>query len=187
MPAACEGVACEVIVVSDFAPDKSAVYDQWLQRERRGTVDACNAACAHAYGEWIFLTNDESIIQPGAIKALLDVAWMTPYCLWAPQHVPNYDFHYFGKKFVPFPFVHRDLLDAVGGLFDPAYKCFYADPDLSLRVYEKGYTVQTIERAIVEHNNGQDEAKLQNMSQYMARDQATFRTRWGHLGEFCDC
>lgn len=194
MNEACEGAACEVVVVADFPLDifgnsLSALTMPliWIKRERRGTVDAANAALKHARGEWVFLTNDETIIQPGAVKAMLAVAWTSHYCLWAPQHVPAYTFQYFGKPFVPFPFVHKDLLAQVGGLFDPAYKCFYADPDLSLRVYDKGFSVQTIDGAAVHHANGQDEAKLLNMQQYMAGDQATFRARWSHLGEFCDC
>lgn len=185
---ACGDLPYEVVVVADFdMPESVPVSCIWLKKERQGVVDAVNTAFDWSSGSHVFLFNDESTLDSFSLKILHDESVRDPRCLLGPAHVPHYTFAYYGLNFVPFPFAPRDLFIKIGGLLDPVYKSFYADPDLGLRAHACGVTVRTVEQAIIRHDNGQDEAKLQNLSQYMAIDQATFRERWKHLGEFRDC
>jgi hypothetical protein len=187
-------VPYEVVVVADFGPEVLACNNirehlrcQWLQRPRRGPTNATIEAYSVSQGEYVFAFNDESTLDPNALEVLYDEASRNPWVLYSPRHVPHYDFVYYGKPFVPFPFMHRDLTAMLGGLFDPAYHAFYADPDLSMRAHAAGVPVRIVNEAVINHYNGNDDAKVQNVSRYMAADQATFRARWDHLGVFCDC
>ena len=188
--AAAEGLSHEVIVVADFPPDPDWAMPlpvRWIVCPRRGPVDAVNMAYRVALGEYLFLCNDESSLEPGALSRLWSAAVDAPDALLAPEHYPAYRFVYYGKLFVPFPFAHRGVFTKLGGLLDGAYRAFYADPDLGLRAHAAGVAIRTVEGSVIRHYNGHDEAKQGNVSQYMAMDQATFRGRWDHLGAFCDC
>ena len=188
--AASEGLPHEVIVVADFDPDPSWALPttvRWIQCPRRGPVEAVNVAYRSALGEYVFLLNDESILDPRALSHLYRAAIDTPDALLAPEHRPGYRFVYYDRPFVPFPFAHRDVFARLGGLLDLAYRAFYADPDLGLRAHVAGVPIRTVEGSVIRHHNGHDAAKQDNVTAYMAADQATFRARWDHLGEFRDC
>jgi GT2 family glycosyltransferase len=183
-----------VIVVADFDSFTLAglgvdelEHCTWLLRERQGVVAAVVEACAAARGTHWFLFNDESILDAGALELLYHASLREPACLFGPLHLPRYTFQYFGHEFIPFPFAHRDVFAKLGGVLDPAFKSFYADPDLGLRAHAAGVPMRTVEEAVLRHHNGQDDAKVQNMAQYMRSDQVTFRAKWAHLGAFSDC
>jgi GT2 family glycosyltransferase len=184
--AAAGAVSYEVVIVADF-PQPEDVDCCWIVRERRGVVDAVTRACEFARGRYLFLFNDESTLDPEALERLYHEAEACPGSLLTPQHVPAYTFEYFGRAFAAFPFAHRDVLAHVGGLLDPVFKSFYADPDLGMRAHAASVPIRTVEGAIIRHNNGSDAVKAQNVAQYMASDQDTFRMRWKHLGIFRDC
>jgi len=179
-------VSVDVIIVADF-PKPSDVDCTWVVRERRGVVDAVVRAWEDVKGQCVFLFNDEATLDPDALEILYHEAMADPDSLLTPQHVPAYTFAYFGKPFAAFPFAKRDLFVRLGGLLDPVFKSFYADPDLGMRAHAAGGPIRTVERAIIRHNNGHDDVKVSNVAQYMALDQQTFRMRWKHMGTFRDC
>ena len=109
-------------------------------------------------------------------------------CILTPKHLPAFNFEYYQRPFAPFPFVHRKVIDALNGVFiDPAYKAFYADPDLSMRALTSNIPVYTCETAEIYHpNNMSCPAHVHNVNAYLDQDRATFRARWDHLGKFVD-
>jgi GT2 family glycosyltransferase len=178
----------EVVIIADFdQPHDLPPTCRWVRRERHGVVDAVNVGCAHARGEYFFIINDESYLAQGALERLYHAAQHDPRAIYAPQHQPYYKFVYYGIDFAPFPFVRQDVVRELGGLLDPAYKAFYADPDLSLRAHAKGVPIRVVEDATIYHHNGHDASKAEHLARYRAGDQATFRARWDHLGLFRDC
>jgi hypothetical protein len=140
-----------------------------------------------AHGDYIFLFNDESVLEPKSLELLHAEAVSNSERILTPLHLPVYTFQYYGIPFAPFPFGHRDLFKRIGGVADSAFKAFYIDPDLGMRAHQHGVPTQVVEAAVLHHHNGHDEAKQQNVNQYMATDQATFRAKWDHLGAFYDC
>lgn len=77
---ACSGDRCpfEVIVVDDASPDDSPavlVTIEGLHYQRNeanlGFVDSCNAGAAAARGEFIVFLNNDTLVQPGWLDALL--------------------------------------------------------------------------------------------------------------------
>lgn len=180
-------VAYQVVIVADWGPEDWP-HTTWIVRERRGPIDAVNIGMREATGEWIFLFNDESVLEPGSLAALYAYSLMNPDQVLTPYHTPPYRFEHYGKPFAPFPFVHVDVVRRLGGLFDPAYRGFYADPDFSMRAHAAGIPITTVDAAVIHHGNGTDEVKRHNWDAYFTGDQATYRARWDHVfGEFHDC
>lgn len=187
IPEAAGTIAYEIIVIADFVLDGPPIkHCTWLTRERRGVVDALNAGMAHAQGEYVFSFNDESVLDRNALQFLYDEAEDDEVRILTPQHLPIFNFSYYGISFAPFPFVQCELLEALGGIADPAFRAFYADPDLSLRAHAQGIPVQVVEDAIIRHCNDHDQPHHENVSTYLTADRAAFRVRWDHLGEFRD-
>jgi GT2 family glycosyltransferase len=184
--AACVGLSYEVIVVADFPEPAPApcLHMTWIQSDRRGVVDAVNRAEQQATGAYWFTFNDESVLEPGAIAALYREA--SPLEILTPRHVPPFRFEYYGRPFPPFPFVDRELLRVLGGLLDPAYRAFYADPDLGMRADKMGIPVRVVDDAVIHHANNHDANHWQAVDAYLNADRATFRSRWDHLGTFED-
>lgn len=190
---ACGRVPYEVVVVADFDPFNLAGFDlselercTWMMRERAGVVVAVNQACTMARGTHWFLFNDESTLDAGSLETLYCQAKREPRALLGPQHMPPFGFEYYRRPFQPFPFAHRDLYAELGGVFDPAYRSFYADPDLSMRAHAHGVPVRSVDGAVIRHCNAHDFAHSMNVSAYLDGDRATFRSRWDHLGTFAD-
>lgn len=186
---AAAGVPYEVVVVADFDADLVAIGDpnvRWLISRRYGVIDAINVAQRHARGEYLFVFNDESVLEPGALRRLYETAQQEPKSLLSPRHLPPFNFSYYGKPFAAFPFVHRDVVAELGGLFDPTFKGFYADPDFSLRAHAKGVPIRIVDDAVLRHANNHDEPHHASVSAYLEQDRAVFRSRWDHLGEFRD-
>jgi len=178
-------VAFEVVIVADFGPEDWP-QTKWIIRERRGPIDAISFAVREAAGDFLFLMNDESTLADGSLASLYYAALANPGRVQSPRWVPDYALAYYGQSFVPFPFVHRDVVKQLGGFLDPAYRGFYADPDFSLRAHAKGVPVDVLPSAVIHHINGHDDVKAHNWAAYFDNDRATFRTRWDHLGDFCD-
>lgn len=186
---AADGLPYEVIVVADFDMELASLGDRnvrWLQQPRRGVIDAINVAQRHARGDYLFVFNDESVLAAGALRRLSEAAQQEPRALLTPKHLPAFNFSYYGKPFAAFPFVGRELAAELGGLFDPAFKGFYADPDLSLRAHAKGIPIRIVDAAILRHANAHDAPHHQAVSSYLEGDRSLFRSRWDHLGEFAD-
>lgn len=191
---AAEGVAHEILVVADFGlidvfnrdfPASLNMPMRWIVSERKGVADAMKLATDAARGEYLFAFNDESVLEPGALRTLYQEAERHPGEVLTPRHLPPFDFRYYGLPFAPFPFVHRDIVKRLGGLFDPAYKCFYADPDFSMRAHAAGVPIRVVDAVLVHHNN-HDDAHQMNMSAHLEADRALFRSRWDYLGPFHD-
>jgi GT2 family glycosyltransferase len=153
-----------------------------VYRDRNGPIDAINAGLAVATGEYIFVFNDESMLDPEALAVLYHEATNDPAVILTPRHLPPFNFSYYGRPFAAFPFVHRDVITVLGGLFDPAFHAFYADPDFSMRAHAAGIPIRTVDNAVIRHDNRHDAGHAHNVNAYLAADRETFRTRWAHLG-----
>jgi len=177
-------VEFETIIISPFKPIHC---DTWVKEEEpEGTVRAINRGFAAALGEWVVVFCDEVMPRQGWADNMLRVMRHHPQGMGAFSVVPHFDFKYFGKEFSPFMFIRRERAIELGGLLDPAYHAFYADPDLSMRLYEAGGQVIHVNESVLEFYNVHDHNHAMNVSRYLKQDRETFQKRWDHLGELID-
>lgn len=172
---------------------QSAVSHCVLTQEPQGTVAAINLGFDFdaAYGTSVFIMNDESTLEPGSLNLMLELLRRNPDAIIEPIHEPAFNFAYYGLRFAPFPLVRKSTLKKIHGeegiYLDPIYKCFYADPDLSLKAHREGVEIITAPKpAVVYHNQDHDLKHYENISKYLEQDRKTFRERWDHLGVFQD-
>gem|GEM_PF-4752175 len=153
---------------------------------RSGVVEAVNAGYRNSSGDIVMTISDECRFYRGWLDEM--VRQLEDDTILSPLVSPYSPFHYYGKTFSPFPFLKRSLVEriGVGYLFDPSYKCYYADPDLSLRVIEAGGRVKVCEKAEVFHPYVPDQIHVSNKNSYVEQDREVFKRRWSHLGEFKD-
>lgn len=188
---ACQREQLELIIVADFVNEELSKRNDilWIHnKERGGVITAMNEGLGYARGDYLFCTTDEAVITENGLDNLKDFCVENnDNILTCPRHIPYYPFYYYKKFFAAFPFAHRSLIEKIGGFFDPAYKSFYADPDLSMRAYQHGIEVKECRWvAVVHHNNMQCQAHKHNVSTYVEADREFFKQRWAHLGEFID-
>lgn len=182
----------ETVVVADYPtqyPWNQFPEIRWFERERRGVIDAINFAYAQSSGEYLFILNDQSWLKRGALEALLEEALKKQRQIYTPRHEPPFRFVYYDIEFAAFPFIHRSVLEEVGSrtyILDPSYRGFYGDPDLSLRAHAHGIPITVVKKAVLFHCNEHDAPHNDHVSAFLAEDQATFRSRWDHLGAFRD-
>lgn len=180
----------EIIVIADYSIDcEWPEQVHWWVAKREGTVAAINAGHKKAKGDYYLLFNDESRLHPEALKELVYFS-MGRTAIITPEHHPYFPFFYYKKFFAAFPFVSKEVLTILCNneyILDPQYKCFYSDPDLSLRAWERGIPVLTCEAAQLTHlNNMQAYGHQENVDKYLGSDRYIFRNRWIHLGELID-
>ena len=188
--AASEGVNFEIITITDF-PELPVTNHHMIKHvvtSRRGVTHAINHGVAAAQGDYLFSLSDEATLGRNALSALESFCKMHDNNILAtPKHIPYFPFYYYGKMFAPFPFAHRSLIDKVGWFIDPAFKAFYADPDLGMRTWSLGFEVKICEEAEIYHNNNMDcPSHKHNVNEYLLHDRELFRKRWDCLGEFRD-
>lgn len=181
------GLTLQIIVVSDYVRLLEGPDVLWvMQTTRHGPIAAIALGADHATGEYLFLLSDEDRMDPGAIVTLHAEA---ERCRAAGESVilfpdPGATWSYYGRVFAPWPFVHRDLVAKLGGLLDPVYGAHYADPDLGMRAWTHGVEVRCLKTATMKHDNNACPVSHANRAAHYARDMATFRARWDHLGVF---
>jgi O-antigen biosynthesis protein len=76
-----EGVEYEVILADDASDDDTTRASELLEGvviasggDRRGYVQNCNAASKRARGDFLVLLNNDTVVQPGWLEAMLEVA-----------------------------------------------------------------------------------------------------------------
>lgn len=184
---------CELIVISDRAdlqvkppqPDLSVKY---LVQAREGNIAAINLGFAAAEGTYVYSTNDENELDPNIFYAHVAVADAHGWGLFATTQEPFCTNDYFGIFFANCPFGAKAFFEHLNGaqwFYDPAYKCFYGDPDLSIRAHLAGYPVVRVPEArCTARVVFAAEGHISNREAYYQRDHWTFRHRWANLGNF---
>jgi GT2 family glycosyltransferase len=147
-----------------------------------GFAGGCDRGAAEATGEYLAFVNSDAIVAPGALSRLVAVAAepgvglaMGSIRLADSPELMNSagnPLHYVGLSWAggfeepaaryaqrrPVTLasgccfaVRRDLWDELGG-FAPEYFCYCEDTELSLRIWQRGLTVQFIPDAVVRHH-----------------------------------
>lgn len=193
-----EGVNYEVVVVSSLdMPDLLAGvkgYDRlrFVKEEKReGCNKAFSLACENAAGKYVFAIADDHRLGQDCLKNLIE--FMRPHdqelflagarccgLYGAAPECKTYGFYYAFN-----PCIRREIAKQIGGFYDPYYKSYYGDPDLSMRVWLNGGRVELCPDAWVVFRNECDDLDYESHTDYAERDFQAFFKRWhpvyGHL------
>ena len=149
--------------------------------ENLGFAGGCNLGVQHARGETIVLLNTDAIVEPTALAALVQVvqrpevgiatasvrladapdslnsagnaihftgfSWSGSFNELASAHAEERDAFAASGALMA---IRREVWDALGG-FDEQYFAYYEDADLSLRCWQRGWTIRYVPRAVVLH------------------------------------
>lgn len=193
-----QGVNYEMVVVSPLDMCNLLVGCQGYERLRfvreekpEGCNKAFTTAYEHAAGKYVFAIADDHRLGQDCLKNLIE--FMRPHdqeiflagarcygVYGAGPESKTYGFYYAYT-----PCIRRDLAKQVGGFYDPHYRSYYGDPDLSMRVWHHGGKVKLCLDAWVEYHNELDNLDLEAHTNNSARDFHAFYQRWhpiyGHL------
>lgn len=192
---AAEGLdSYEIVVAADFIDHAghSNRNEKWLFRpDRLGPVNAICEAEKHCKGDYLFLISDEDRLHPGTLSLMYGHSEFQRARGTEIIVVPNCGMTfaqrgYYNVPFPPFPFVHRDIVKKLGGtLLDPKFGAHYADPDLGCRAYVNNVQLRFLSNVTLSHPNSVTESShVANREKYFDQDEAYFRSKWDHLGEF---
>ena len=185
---ASDGVSFETFVVDNASLDGGAALVRekfpWVRlvenRENRGFGPANNQALPLCAGRHIVLLNPDTVVRPGAFRALSSYMDAHPRvglagpALRNPDGTPQESVarRYPGQKHASgelsglpgsiacvmgaCQIVRPELLRDIGG-FDEDFFLYGEDQDLCLRIRKRGYEIGYVESAEVVHHGGQSE------------------------------
>lgn len=189
---------CEVVVVSDgldldLTSPQPLLTIRHLRQSRQGNVPATNYAFQEAKGLYVFATNDEVELDSYILNLLFRASLLQAVeegnggdGIFSASQTPYCSNDYYEIYFANCPFGKRSFFQQLNGsntFFDPVYRCFYADPDLSIRAHLAGFPVVKVPEAKCTHHCVPNaDGHVANNSLYYHADRQTFITRWAHLG-----
>ncbi|BEV73307.1 hypothetical protein THUN1379_27890 [Paludibacterium sp. THUN1379] len=173
----------EVVLVSPFSVDLPRVV-HIQENERRGVIHAMNEAYKAASGEMVVLWSDDAKIQPQAIENIVkftksqDGLFAAGFRKKDETGRESEQWSVYGKLYVGWLCATKKTIDAAGGLFDPVFRNYWADPDLSLRIHAMGGSVQVCQNAWIEIAQAEDVVKQANLASSFEKDTETFFAKW---------
>lgn len=173
----------EIILVSPFDISLPRVV-HIPELERRGVIHAMNEAYRIASANLVVLWSDDARPLPGSLEQMRRFMYQHPGPLLAGFRKrdttgrESEQWSVYGKLYVGWLCAKKETIEMAGGLFDPAFRNYWADPDLSLRVYRIDGQVAVCPDAWIEIGQAVDEVKQANLSSSFERDTETFFAKW---------
>jgi len=185
------GVDYEVVVVSPL--DMPALLKGCRGYERvrfvqepakEGSCQANTLGYQQARGKYVFAIADDHLLAEGCLKSLVE--FMRPHddelflagarCYGLTG--PGEEHTVYGLYYAYTPCIRRDRIEAIGGFYDPYYRCYWGDPDLAMRVWHHEGKAELCHDAWVEYHNAEDRLDSESHARYGERDYQAFVQRW---------
>lgn len=177
------GVDYEIVVVSPFKVEGDRVI-HIVEEKRQGVIQAMNQAYKRASGEHIVVWSDDASPENNCLQCMLDFVkshdapFIAGFRLRDIKGKELEQWSVYGKLYVGWLCASKKTFDAVGGLFDSRFKNYWADPDLSLRVWGKEGKVAVCQDAWIKVAQIDDKIKKDNLSAFFDADTEVFFNRW---------
>lgn len=173
----------ELIIVSPFEVSGPCV--RWIhETEARGCLAAMQQAYEASESPYIMYWSDDAGPLPGSTQVMLAFVkehqdpFVGSFRLLEGRGFEVDQWAVYEKLYACWGCVSRRTLDMVGGLFDPRYSGYWADPDLGLRVWKAGGQVRVCPDAFAKVKNENDETASKNKESFFKSDTDAFFARW---------
>jgi len=174
----------EMIVVSPFLVQKEKVV-HIHETTRQGCLYAHRIAYLNSSGEYVVWWADDASPTTNCLSIMMDFIRHRNAPFIGSFRIKNTEqkeldtvWTVYGKLYACYGCSSKESLELVGGYFDPIFKNNWADPDLSLRVWEYGGRVELCPDSWIVVNSINDEVYSENLNNYFDADTETFLNRW---------
>lgn len=182
--AASEGFSYELVVVSPFVVEGPNVKHV-PEGDPKGTIYATNLGYEHSKGNFIAYTSDDVRPMPGALANMVRFLKRHPApfigsfrMVLAESGREREQSSAYDLLYACWGCLSRESIKKLGGLFDPVYHSYWADPDLSMRAWTRGGMVRVCPDAWFVFEGVDDQVKSGNVSKFHDDDQRAFFDRW---------
>jgi hypothetical protein len=178
-----KGLDYEIIVVSPF-PVKGERVVHIYEEKQLGTIHAHDVAYRNSLGVYIMPWADDSSPTMNCLSSMLSFVkgkkdpFVGSFRVKDRRGRELVQWSVYGKLYACFGCASKNTLKLIGGYFDPAYKGYWADPDMGLRTWEKGGRVEVCPNAWVITEGFSDKVSTENSKNYFQHDTETFYNRW---------
>lgn len=172
-----------IILVSPFAVNAPRVL-HLEEREARGGIHALDTAYQHSTAPYIACWSDDASPTSLCLARMLefvkrhDDPFVGGFRLRDRHEVEVEQRSVYGKLYVGWLLSSRRTLDLVGGFFDPVFRRFWADADLSMRVWTNGGCAEVCPDGWVVVEHIEDDVKTDGVVKHFESDAETFLNRW---------
>jgi len=176
-------ISYELVVVSPFEV-KGANVKHVPEGEPKGTIYATNLGYQHSSGKIIVYTSDDVRPLPHALSNMarflkrFPAPFVSSFRMLTPDQREREQSSAYDLLYACWGALTRESIEKLGGLFDPIYRSYWADPDLSMRAWTHGGMVRVCPDAWLAFEGAEDDVKSKNMSQSHNQDMEAFLERW---------
>ncbi|MCM8819150.1 MAG: hypothetical protein NC915_06735, partial [Candidatus Omnitrophica bacterium] len=174
----------EIVIVSPFS-FKGKKVCHILEESPQGGVRATQFGYENSLGEYICWWSDAAFPTKNCLSNMINfLKKKKPPYIGAfrirdkKTKLELAQWRIYGKLYACWGCASRKTIEMVGGLFDINFNQYFADPDLALRVWEKGGQVEVCPNAYIEIYRNKDKKRKENFKKYFLKDFETFVNRW---------
>ena len=178
----------EVVLVAPFKIDHPRVKHV-EEISPKGSCHANTQGYLNADGEYVVALADDTYVTPQWASNMLSfmekeddslmIGNFRAFDVTGERTEPGV----YGFLYSCFPFMKREHVARLGGVYDTYFHSYYGDPDLSLRAWHFGGRVITCPDAWMEFANIEDKVEINRRAEHFEQDQELFFERWHSLYE----
>lgn len=175
----------EVLAVTPF--EVAGANVRWIREDTpKGVIHAHATAYEHMAGDILVALSDDALLvdawADGALASLIEQETHSASVCLGLHQTNLIVGTVFGIYYPFYAVIRKQVLERVGGYYDPAYIAHFADPDLALRVWRGGGRCVRTEWPLIERvprQGGESVDPPAKSGTTRQRDLATFVARWG--------
>jgi len=177
----------EIIVVSSLDMPEISKLDRVVvvkEEEQKGSNWAIELGTNKAKGTYIMELSDDNLVDTDCLKNI--VKFMKQHddklMICSPRVHDLWEIHpettVYGFYYAKTPCIKKSNLEKIGQFYDTAFHSYFADPDLTLRVLDKGGTATICPDAWIEFHNVREDSVKDTRKQHFNPDSKLFLDRW---------
>jgi GT2 family glycosyltransferase len=179
-----ENIDYEIIVISPFYVEGKKIK-QVLEKTPQGVIAAMNKGYEIASAHYVCWWSDAASPTQNCLLNMINFLKTKHSPFIGAFRIKNIhgrelsQWKAYERLYACWGCASKETINTVGGLFDPVFHSYFADPDLGLRVWEKGGVVAVCPDAYIIINRiPGDKFRKFHKEKYFQNDMQIFFNRW---------